>query len=207
MAEILHNQIEETAQALTKQGYIVHCFETKEKAVEFIDSELDQKVIGIGGSQTVAQIGLFPVLARHNTVYWHDEKPENMTIMETRQAAFRAPVYISSVNAISKEGDIVNIDATGNRVAAISFGPEDIYFIIGKNKITEDYESAMYRARNVAAPLNAKRLCRKTPCAVNADKCYDCNSPDRICRNFVVFRKKPSGAKYHVILINEELGY
>lgn len=92
--------------------------------------------------------------------------------METRQAAFRAPVYISSVNAISVDGDIVNIDATGNRVAAISFGPEDVYFIIGKNKITDD-----------------------------------CDCPDRICRNFVVFQRKPIGARYHVILINENLGY
>ena len=201
-------QIKILAEALIKQGYIVECFETKEEAVEFLDGELDKKIIGIGGSQTVEQMGLFPALASHNTVYWHDKKPDNMTIMEIRRAASRAAaVYISSVNAISEFGDIVNIDGTGNRVAAISFGPDDIYFVVGKNKITKDYESAMYRARNVAAPLNAKRLNRKTPCAINADKCYDCKSSDRICRNFVVFRNMPSGARYHVILINENLGF
>ena len=201
------SKMEKLADSLKQKGYIVNCFEKREEAVDFLNSELDHKVIGIGGSQTVAQIGLFAPLSKHNTVYWHDEKPENMTIMEVRQAAFRAPVYISSVNAISATGDIVNIDATGNRVAAISFGPEDVYFVIGRNKITDDYESAMYRARNVAAPLNAKRLNRKTPCAVNADRCFDCNSPDRICKNFVVFRQKPIGAKYHVVLINEDLGF
>jgi len=199
--------IKELAENLTKKGYIVNCFETKEEAVEFLSNELDGKTIGIGGSQTVAQMNLYPALASHNTVYWHDAKPENMSVLETRQAAFRSPVYISSVNGISMMGDIINIDATGNRVGAISFGPDDVYFVIGKNKIADDYESAFFRARNVAAPLNAKRLNRKTPCAVNADRCYDCQSPDRICKNFVIFREKPVGAKYHVVLINEDLGY
>ena len=199
--------ISKLAKNLKEKGYLVKCFETKEAAVEYLNEQLDHTVIGIGGSQTVNEMQLFPALAAHNTVYWHDKKPEEFTVMETRQAAFRAPVYISSVNAISMVGDIVNIDATGNRVAAISFGPNDVYFVVGKNKITEDYESAMHRARNVAAPLNAKRLNRKTPCAVKADRCYDCKSPERICRNFSIFRECPVGAKYHVILINESLGY
>ena len=177
------------AESLKEQGYIVNIFSNKEEASEFLNGELDNKTIGIGGSQTVEQMKLYDSLAVHNTVYWHDHKPEEMTVMEARQAAFRAPVYISSVNAVSLSGDIVNIDATGNRVAAISFGPVDIYFIIGSNKITDDYESAMYRARNIAAPLNARRLNRNTPCALKADKCYDCSSPDRICRNFSVFHE------------------
>lgn len=207
---VLTNSVEKInilADNLKKQGYIVEIFETSKDASAFFNKELDNAIIGIGGSQTVLQMNLFNTLAEHNTVYWHDELRDGMTAMETRQAAFRAPVYISSVNAISVNGDIVNIDATGNRVAAISFGPEHVYFVIGKNKITDDFESAMFRARNVAAPLNAKRLKRKTPCAVNADRCYDCDSPERICRNFVTFHKCPYGAKYHVILIDEELGY
>ena len=199
--------IKKLEQALIKQDYIVKLFDTKEAAVSFLNKELDNKVIGIGGSQTVEQMGLYEALVEHNTVYWHDRMPDNMSVMEVRQAAFRAPVYISSVNGISEQGDIVNIDATGNRVAAISFGPKDIYLLVGKNKITVDYESAMIRARNIAAPLNARRLNRKTPCAVKADKCYDCISPDRICRNFVVFRNRPTGANYHVMLINEDLGF
>lgn len=201
------NRLEELADNLKKKGYLAECFENKEAAVEYINKELDGTTIGIGGSQTVKQMGLFGKLAAHNTVYWHDQKPDNMTVMETRQAAFRSPVYISSVNGISMEGDIINIDGTGNRVAAISFGPSRVYFVVGRNKIESTYDEAYYRARNIAAPLNAKRLNRKTPCAVNADKCYDCKSPDRICRNFCIFRECPSGIEYHVILINEELGY
>ena len=118
-----------------------------------------------------------------------------------------ADIYISSVNGIAETGEIINIDNTGNRVAAVSYGPEKIYLVIGKNKIAPDYESALYRARNVASPLNAKRLNRKTPCAAKGDRCYDCNSPERICRNLSVFWEKPTGAEYEVILIDENLGY
>mgnify|MGYP003291748629 CR=1 FL=1 len=189
------------------QGYDVIYFETKEEAVDYIDSCIDGTIVGIGGSQTVEQIGLFEKLSTHNTVYWHDRKPENMAISETRLAASRAPIYISSENAISEDGVIVNIDNTGNRVAAISYGPEEVYFVLGVNKFTEDYESALYRARNVAAPLNAKRLNRNTPCAINADRCYDCKSSDRICRNLSVLWDKPTGANYHIVIINEDLGY
>ena len=192
---------------LEKKGYQVHVFDTKEEAAEYIDTQVDGKTVGFGGSVTLHQMELFSKLSKHNTVYWHDEKPENMTIMETRQAASRSEIYISSVNGISENGEIVNIDFTGNRVAAISFGPSKVYLVISENKVTPDYESALYRARNVAAPLNAKRLSRKTPCAVNADKCYDCKSPERICRNLSVLWDKPSGVEYDIVLIKENLGY
>lgn len=194
-------------ETLRAQGYIAEVCETKEEAAAYIDSQIDHRVVGIGGSQTVAQMKLFDRLASHNEVFWHDEKPEGMTVMETRQAATRAEVYISSVNAISMDGVIINIDNTGNRVAAISFGPDKVFLVIGENKVAEDYDSALFRARNVAAPKNAKRLNRKTPCALTGDKCYDCKSPERICRNLSVLWNRPAGIEYHVVLINEELGY
>ena len=194
-------------QNLEAKGYIVNIFNDKLDAAAYIDSQIDGKTVGLGGSVTIHQLDLFNKLSSHNTVYWHDQKPENMTIMETRKAACRAEIYISSVNAISEAGDVVNIDNTGNRVAATTFGPEKIYLLVGINKIAKDLESAIYRARNVASPLNAKRLNRKTPCAVKGDKCYNCNSPERICRNLSVFWEKPTGAEYEIILINEELGY
>ena len=192
---------------LETKGYDVHIFDNKEDAANYVNSQINNKTVGLGGSVTIHQLGLFEKLSSHNTVYWHDEKPEDMTVMETRKAACRAEIYISSVNAISEAGDIVNIDNTGNRVAATTFGPEKIYLLVGSNKIAKDLESAIYRARNIASPLNAKRLNRKTPCAVNGDKCYNCNSPERICRNLSVFWEKPTGAEYEIILINEELGY
>ena len=186
-------------QNLETKGYLVTIFDHKEEASNYINSQVHEKTIGLGGSVTIHDMRLFESLSEHNKVYWHDKKPEHMTVMETRTKASRAEVYISSVNAISKAGDIVNIDNTGNRVAAISYGPEKVYLIIGYNKVAPDLESAIYRARNVASPLNAKRLNRKTPCAVKGDKCYDCNSPERICRNLSVLWNKPTGADYEII--------
>lgn len=193
--------------SLENKGYEVLTFATGTEAAEALDERIDGKTVGIGGSLTVHQMGLFEKLSGHNTVYWHDEVPEGMTPVQTRSAATRAQVYVSSVNGISEQGEIVNIDNTGNRVAAISYGPEEVFLIAGKNKVAPDFEAALHRARNVAAPLNAKRLNRKTPCAVKADRCYDCKSPDRICRNLSVLWTKPAGAHYTVVLIDEELGY
>ena len=194
-------------QNLESKGYQVTIFDNKEEAANYINSQINDKTVGLGGSVTIHDMNLFEMLSDHNVVYWHDEKPEDMTVMETRTAATRAEVYISSVNGISEAGEIVNIDNTGNRVAAISYGPSKIYLVIGTNKIASDLERAIYRARNIASPLNAKRLNRKTPCAVKGDKCYDCNSPERICRNLSVLWRKPTGADYEVILIKEELGF
>lgn len=193
--------------ALEEKGYSVLIFESKEIAAEYLDSQINEKTVGFGGSLTLHQMNLFALLATHNTVYWHDEKPENLTVAETRLKATQADIYISSVNGISENGEIINIDNTGNRVAAISYGPKKVYLVIGSNKVASDYEAALFRARNIAGPLNAKRLNRKTPCAIHADKCYNCNSPERICRNLSVLWNKPTGAEYEIILIQEELGY
>lgn len=192
---------------LEEKGYRAEVFATKEEAVAYIDSQIDGRTVGIGGSQTVREMNLFGALKKHNEVYWHGEKPENMTVLETRKAAVASSVYISSVNAVSMDGMIVNIDGTGNRVAGTTFGPDDVYYVIGCNKVAEDVDSAIYRARNVAAPKNAQRLSRKTPCAVKGDKCYDCKSPERICRTLSVMWCAPEGRSYHVILVGEELGY
>jgi len=192
---------------LQEKGYDALVFNTKEEADKYLNEQIDNKSVGIGGSQTVKEMGLYDSLAAHNEVYWHAHKPDHLTEMETRQAAVDSEVYIISVNGVSMDGIIINIDAVGNRIAGISFGPKDVYFVIGKNKIAQDYDAAMYRARNVAAPKNAQRLNKNTPCAANADKCYDCKCPERICRNFSVLRDKPFGRNYHIIIINEELGY
>jgi len=194
-------------ESLLQKGYCVSEFVDKESAAEYINKQIEGKTVGLGGSVTIHQMNLYPLLATHNTVYWHDEKPGDMTVMETRTAAARAEIYISSVNAISEGGEIVNIDHTGNRVAAISYGPAKVFLIVGANKVAQTLEAAVYRARNIAAPLNAQRLKRKTPCAVKGDRCYDCQSPERICRNLSILLEKPAGAEYEVILVNEELGY
>lgn len=194
-------------QNLESKGYNVLTFENKGQAVEYLDSQINGKTVGFGGSVTLKELNLYDKLSTHNTVYFHDKTPGGLTVMEVRKLATLSEVYISSVNGISEKGEIINIDYTGNRVSAISFGPKKVYLIIGGNKLAPDFESALYRARNVASPLNAKRLNRKTPCAIKGDRCYDCNSPDRICRNLSVFWTKPMGVEYEIILVNESLGY
>ena len=105
--------MEKLKQSLETKGYQVSIFENKELAAAYLNSQIDQKIVGLGGSVTIHQMDLYTLLSEHNTVYWHDKKPENMTVMETRTAAARGDIYISSVNGISENGEIVNIDNTG----------------------------------------------------------------------------------------------
>lgn len=188
-------------------GYTVREFNHAEEATNYLSNQMSNRTIGIGGSVTVDEMKLYDALVSHNDVYWHMRLPENMSAMEARKRANLADFYISSVNGIAETGEIINIDNTGNRVSAISFGHDKVYLVVGENKIASSYEEALDRARNIAAPLNAKRLGVKTPCAVKGDKCYDCKSPQRICRNFSVLWEKPTGSEYEVILIHEKLGY
>ncbi len=192
---------------LTKLGYEAKIFDTKEEATEYLRHAIQGKTVGLGGSVTLAQMNVYEALQENNTVLWHLKPTANASVMELRKAASRADVYISSVNGISEKGEIVNIDNTGNRVAAATFGAEKVYFVVGTNKLASDLEQAIFRARNIAAPRNAQRLGLKTPCALKGDRCYDCDSPQRICRNLSIFWKKPTGCPYEVLLINEPLGY
>lgn len=192
---------------LRDRGYVVSVFNTAIQASEYIDSQIDSETVGFGGSMTLEQMGLYEMLRKHNTVFWHHRIPNGKTSKEVRLQANGANIYISSVNGLAETGEIINIDGNCNRIASIFYGHEKVYFVVGKNKIEKDYDSALYRARNVAAPLNAKRLGIKTPCAVKGDKCYDCKSPERICRGLSVLWGKPMTGEFEVILIDEELGY
>ena len=192
---------------LTKLGYKVSCFDTAAEAAAYLDEQIDNASVGFGGSVTLDQMKLEELLSKHNQVIWHHKIPKGQPTRDIRVEAARAQVYISSVNGIAETGEIINIDATGNRVAAITYGPERIFLVVGENKIAPDYDAALWRARNIASPKNAQRLGVNTPCAEKADKCYDCKSPGRICRNLSVFWSAPVASNIEVILIHEELGY
>ena len=194
-------------QNLKERGYVVTCFSNKEEAAVYLDAQLDQKTVGFGGSVTLEELELYEKLSSHNRVFWHHRVPEGNTPDAVRREADKAEVYVSSVNGLAETGEIINIDGRCNRVASICYGHQKVFFVVGKNKIAPDYEGALWRARNIAGPLNAKRLGRKTPCAVKADKCYDCKSPDRICRNLSVLWEVPMGLEIEVVLVDEVLGY
>lgn len=188
---------------LEKRGYTVSRFATAAEAVDHIDAATDGKTIGIGGSMTVTQMGLYDRLVSHNEIFWHHKDMRDEVMLD----ACNAEVYITSANGISENGDIINIDGRGNRVAGTLMKKDKVYIIVGTNKIAPDFESAMDRARNIAAPKNSQRLDKKTPCAVGG-RCYDCAAAERICSALVVFWQKPFWAKeMEVVVIDEELGY
>lgn len=182
-------------------GYSVQVFATGDEAASYLDSVIDGKSVGIGGSGTVQSICVYDMLVKHNTVYWHWKQDADTA----RKNAMDTDIYLSSVNALAKTGEMVNIDGVGNRVASTLYGHKKVYYLIGRNKLTETYEDAIWRARNVAAPQRAQQLNRKTPCAVNADRCYNCKSPERVCRCLVTLWG-PTCMEAEVILIDEDLG-
>ena len=186
---------------LEARGFSVSTFSTAAEAAAYLDSAIDGTTVGIGGSMTVQQMGLHEKLAAHNTVHWHwTDGPE------ARAKAAHADVYITSANGLTENGEVINIDGAGNRVASTLYGHKRVYFIIGRNKLAPTYDEALWRARNIAAPKNAQRLGKKTPCAVKGDRCYDCKSPDRICRGLVVLWGPSMGVETEIVLVDEDLG-
>ena len=197
--------VQRTMDSLNYKGFEVRYFETVQEAAEYLRGSIWGKTVGIGGSVTIQQMGLYERLTEHNTVYWHWVKND----METRTTAAGAEVYLTSANAIAETGEIVNIDGSGNRVAATLYNHERVVYVVGVNKIAPDLESAVFRARNVAAPLNTRRLGLKTPCAVGKEiRCYNCSSRDRICCGVATLLWPMRSIKVtEVVLVGESLGY
>lgn len=200
-------ELQNVAKALEKNRYDVKVFETKEEAAAYLDGLFDNMVIGFGDSQTMVQMGLHDKLAAHNMVIDPYRSADNDDFLRIAKDALTTEVFLTSVNGLTEDGVIVNLDGTGNRVAGSLFGHKKVYFIVGKNKIAADMEQVIWRVRNIAAPQNARRLKLRTPCAVKADKCYNCASPDRICNGLMIMMKKMNDIDMEVLLINEELGY
>lgn len=195
--------MEKTIEKLRKNGFEVTRFATGEEAAEYVASSIKGKTVGIGGSMTVRALNIYDRIKEDNCVFWHMAEPGEETLVR----ASSAQVYITSANAISEEGYILNIDGRGNRVAGTLMKKEKVYLIVGKNKLCGPFEEALDRARNQAAPPNAKRLEKRTPCVMDG-KCHDCSSPDRICNALVVLWKRPYWCdSMEVVLIDEELGF
>ena len=198
--------IEKTLKSLRAKGYEASYFETGAEAADYVAGEIHGETVGIGGSKTVEALGLFERLQKDgNTVYWHwKQEPAE----EARRNANAANVYMCSANGLSETGEIVNIDGGGNRLAASCYDKRRVFFLVGQNKVEESFEKALWRARNVASPLNARRLNMDTPCVKGELRCYDCESPARICRALEVFWCKPLGIdRFDVVLIGEDFGY
>lgn len=201
--------MEQAATALEKNGFKTALFEDRQQALEWLSAEAAAAMrVGIGGSMTLAELGIVERLeAAGKTVLFHS-RPE-LAPDERRQVMqeqLGCDLFFSSTNALTVGGHLVNIDATGNRVCSMAFGPAKVIVVAGSNKITHDIESALKRVKEVACPPNARRLNFDTPCA-KTGLCNDCNSPQRICRITTIIERRPRATDLQVCLINEDLGY
>lgn len=183
-------------------GYYAHSMEEAlELALKLIPTGSS---ITMGGSMSVLEIGLKDTLKAGDYKFLERDKCEDKRAAAL--AAYDCDVFLSSVNAMTQDGILVNIDGNSNRVSAIAFGPKKVLCIVGMNKIADDLDGAMKRARNVAAPINAQRFGLSTPCS-KTGTCMDCKSPDTICCQFLITRYSRHKDRIHVILVNDNLGF
>lgn len=157
-----------------------------------------------GGSASIAEIGLQDEL--NSGKYQYCDRSKTPTKREAELFAYDCDVYLGSVNAMSEDGVLINIDGNANRVSAYAYGPRKLLLVVGMNKIARDADAAMKRARNEAAPINSQRFDLKTPC-VKTGSCMDCKSLDTICCQFLITRFSKHKDRIHVILVNDHLGY
>lgn len=159
--------------------------------------------VTMGGCASAHEIGLIKALEEGN---YHYIDRATLAPRESLMAAYDSDVFLSSANAMTSDGIMINIDGNSNRVSCIAQGPHKVVFIVGMNKVCSDLDEAMKRARNVAAPANAQRFDIKTPCK-ETGKCFDCKSPDTICCQFLITRYSRHKDRIHVILVNDTLGF
>ena len=198
VTHILGMDVDSVQKAFTRHGFAFSCFDTKEQAVCYLAEQCAGKRVGFGGSMTLDELGAYDALSKTAEVHWH---------WKGEAPCVDAEVFLTSANGLSATGEAVNLDGASNRVAASLYGAKTCFMVCGINKLAPTLEAAIERTRNVAAPRNAQRLNRKTPCVMDG-KCHDCRSPERICSSLVVHLAPPlSFERYEIVLIQEPLGY
>ena len=200
--ELLAQKVIKGLESRNMSGYYAA---TKEEACKLALSMIPNgSSVTMGGAMSAHEIGLVEALKNGDYNFIdrdaYDDKRAAMLM------AYDADVFLSSANAISEDGVIVNIDGNSNRVSAIAQGPRKVIFIVGMNKVCDDVDGAMKRARNVAAPINAQRFGLSTPCA-KTGSCMNCKSPDTICCQFLITRFSRHKDRIHVIMVNDNLGF
>jgi L-lactate utilization protein LutB len=164
--------------------------------------------VGWGGSMTVAGTGLFQAVKARTDIEMVDTLDKQVSaeeFVERRRQSLLVDLFITGTNAVTEDGQLVNLDMFGNRVAALTFGPKHVVVIVGRNKIVPSLDDAMFRVKNIAAPANAMRLDKKTPC-VKTSYCDECKSPDRICNTWTITEKSYPKGRVKVVLVNQDLG-
>ena len=203
------NDIEKALEALNKKGFKAVYAKDAQAAIDYVLSQTGENdTIGFGGSMTLFETGIADaLLSRGNTIYSSELAARTGGDKDTpKRLGLTADVYLSSTNALTLEGDLVNIDGIGNRVAAMFYGPQKVIFVAGRNKLTPNAHTAVARIKKVACPMNAKRLGLSTPCAVEGH-CADCDTPQRMCNVTVRLQRPTRGKEMHVVIIDGDFGY
>jgi len=201
-------QVARTIHALKKNNFEAFFVPDSKAAFEEVMKRIpDGATVGIGGSVTLSQIGILDGLKNRKVqLIWPFQQARNEEErMELIRKSFSSDVFLSSTNAVTEDGKLFNIDATGNRVGAMFIGPKKVIVVSGVNKIVKNIEDAEKKLMEWTAVQNSKRLNRKTPC-VETGVCGDCSSPDRICNIYVTLAKKPSRTDVLIIIVGENLG-
>jgi len=203
--------VEATLKNLTKNGFTAIYVPSKEEALKkTLELIPRNSKVGIGGSVTLREIALPQALKERGNPLadiWEPGLSEKEVIQVCR-SGLTSDVFLSSSNAVTMDGKLLNADGTGNRVAAMIFGPPKVIIVAGINKIVRDMEEGLRRIRNVASPMNAKRLGMKSPCGVNATCVEDrCEPPERLCKVITILERQPDETDITVVLVGEQLGY
>lgn len=205
-------RLEETKKALEANNFQAFVTATGQEAKDLVMNTLipglAPSVVAFGGSMTVVNTGVHQAVkeSRDYQVLDTYEKIDPGKALELRRQALLSDLLITSANAVTEDGCLVNLDGTGNRVAAMAFGPKNLIILAGKNKIVADVDQAVERIKTLAAPINAIRLSRKTPCAKTGE-CMNCSSPDRICNVWAISEKSSPKHRIKVVLIAEDFGF
>ena len=200
--ELLAQKVIKGLESRNMKGYYAA---TKEEALKTALSLIPEgSTVTMGGAMSAHEIGLVSAVKEGN--YHFIDRDAASDKRAAMLAAYDADYFLSGVNAMTDDGILINIDGNANRVSTICQGPKQVLFIAGMNKVCSDLDSAMKRARNVAAPVNVQRFGLSTPCA-KTGKCMDCKSPDTICCQFLITRFSRHAGRIHVILVNDNLGF
>lgn len=202
-------KINRTIEALKKNNMNGYYAKNRDEVIELIkDIVSEGSKVAVGGSETLSELGILEHL-RSGRYDFLDRYKAGLTreeITNIFKQSFLTDAYFSSCNAITENGELYNVDGNGNRVAAMLYGPDKVIVICGVNKIVKDVDEAIKRNREISAPMNAKRLNKKTPCT-KVGYCMNCNSPERICNEYTLIKKQRSSERMYVIFLNENLGY
>ncbi len=201
-------QVERTVKALEKNNFeALYVPDLKRGFDEVMHRIPDGATVGVGGSLTLTQMGLQEALSKRkiHLIWPFQQAKTDEERLELVRKSFASDIFLTGTNAITEDGKLFNVDASGNRVGAMLMGPRRVIVVAGVNKIVKDIASAEKKVKEWTAPQNAKRLNRKTPCT-ETGQCADCSSPDRICNIYVTLAKKPARIEMVVILVGEPLG-